>query len=117
MPTHLRRKLKIVAAWTGIALAGVAAGIWSYRGLEVRMLARLIDDAERSAVAFDAAELRNLSGTHADLTTPAYATVKARLRKLVAVDPSVRQRVFTKGTCTRRWRRRRDDRGPRPCAR
>ena len=73
-----------------IVIAGVAVGVWNYRARDEAKLASLRNDAQRSAVAFDAAELRQLRGTRDDAATAVYAAVKARLRKLAAVDPRVR---------------------------
>ncbi|MSU49991.1 MAG: response regulator [Opitutus sp.] len=90
MSPHQKTKFTIAAAWTGIVLAGLAAGTWSVRTREATMLAQLLADAARSAIAFDPAVLNLLSGKRADLGTPAFVTVKARLRQLEAVDPRVR---------------------------
>jgi PAS domain S-box-containing protein len=54
------------------------------------MRAKLLDDARRSTVAIDPAELAHLTGTPADLPTRSYAIVKDRLRQLRAVNPDVR---------------------------
>jgi PAS domain S-box-containing protein len=72
-----------------IFLTGVAAGAWNHARTRTQMLADLVADAKRSAVAFAPAELHALSGTKNDLDTPAYAAVKARLTQLHEVEPAV----------------------------
>ena len=90
MSPHQRRKVRIAGAWGLIVIAGMAAGVWNYWARDEAKLAALVNDAQRSAVAFDAAELRQLRGTRDDAATPVYVAVKARLRKLSSVDPRVR---------------------------
>ena len=51
---------------------------------------KLLEDARRSTVAIDAAELSRLTATRADLADPVYAAVKDRLRQLQSVNPNVR---------------------------
>ncbi len=90
MSSHLARNLKPIAAWSIVAIAGAATGWFNARAHRTEHLADLRGDAKRSAVAFEGHELRGLSGTRADLGTPAYAAIKERLRKLQAVTPEVR---------------------------
>ena len=90
MSSHHSRTLKIAAAWLAIILAGVIVGWLVQRGERRRMVAQLLADAQRSAVAFDEAEMRRLSGTSEDVARPDYVAVKARLRKLKEAHPQVR---------------------------
>lgn len=87
---HHLDKFKIAAVWGLIALIGAVAGWLGWRGEQTRQLADLIDDAKRCAVAFEAGELRGLTGTRADAERPAYAVMKRRLSALRAVNPRVR---------------------------
>jgi PAS domain S-box-containing protein len=84
------RKLKVTVACTFIALAGAAVGTWSYRVRNAAMRLELLDDARRSTVAFDVAELNRLAGAPADVAAPGYGVVKDRLRRLRTVDHRVR---------------------------
>lgn len=90
MPSPFLLKLRPVAVWSGIALLGAVAGWFGHNRERDRILARLVDDAKRSAVAFDGAELQRLAGSRDDLEAPAYRTVKRRLRNLRGVNPQVR---------------------------
>lgn len=90
MSSSLLLKLRPVVAWSGIVAAGAIMGWFGHERERTRILERLIDDAKRSAVAFDGAEMSRFAGTRADLGTPAYLTVKQRLRTLRSVNPSVR---------------------------
>src|SRR6187399_3330035 len=85
------RKLKVTVACTLIALAGAAVGGWSYRARNAAMRSELLEDARRSTVAFDAAELNRLSGLPGDAANPIHAGIKDRLRRLKTVDPRVRK--------------------------
>ena len=84
------RKLKLAAACIVIAAAGAAVGAWSHQSRHAAMRLELLEDAHRSTVAFDAAELSRLTGAAADVGTPAYASVKNRLRRLKTADARVR---------------------------
>ncbi|MSU72948.1 MAG: hypothetical protein EXS43_11500 [Opitutus sp.] len=90
MSPHQSRKLKSAALWLAILLAGLAAGWFGAQTRRAEILTRLADEARRSAVAIDPADLRRLAGTRADRETPTYAVVKDRLQKLAAVDLQVR---------------------------
>jgi len=59
-------KLKVSVACTLIAVAGAAVGAWSYQAKNAAMRLALLEDAQRSTIAFDAADLSRLSGTPAD---------------------------------------------------
>ncbi len=89
MLSHLS-KSKIAAIWGLIAVLGAGAGWLGYRGERATIMADLIDDAKRCAVVFDAADLRRLTATRADLGTPGYLTAKSHLIALQAVNPRVR---------------------------
>ena len=90
MSPHYSGKLKIAAAWLMILLAGLVVGGLSARSRSTEMVARLLDETKRSAVAFEPGDVRALGGTRADRDMPGYAAVKQRLRKLQAADPRVR---------------------------
>ena len=80
---------RIAALWAAIVLAGVVLGWFGYRSHRADLLAELVDNAKRSAVAFDPLHLRALAGTREDLENPIYRIVKDRLRRLQAVNPRV----------------------------
>ncbi|MES2693825.1 MAG: ATP-binding protein [Verrucomicrobiota bacterium] len=90
MSQHLKRRLQLIAAWGAIILAGAIVGWLSHRGHDVEMRGQLMDDARRSAAAFDRAQLATLGASRAEVGTPGYAALKQRLSRLAAVDPSVR---------------------------
>lgn len=71
-------------------VAGVLGGVWTWHRAEDEALADLTADARRCAVVFAGGELNALTGTSADLGTPAYAAAKARLAELRLVQPGVR---------------------------
>jgi PAS domain S-box-containing protein len=83
-------KLRIIAVWLAVALLGAAAGGWGYQARQGDMRDKLLEDARRSTVAINAAEVSRLTATRADLADPAYAAVKERLRQLRSVNPNVR---------------------------
>jgi len=89
MTQHTLRKPSTAAIWLAIFLAGVAAGWLGYRAKQAENIAQLVVDARRAAVALDPADLRQLTGTRADLTTPAYLKLKDRLQRLAAADERV----------------------------
>lgn len=89
MLQHLT-KAKIAAVWSAIFVAGATAGWLGFQGERERVWAELIVDTKRSAVAFNGEELRGLTGTRADLTSPLYAETKRRLIELRAVNERVR---------------------------
>ena len=84
------RKLNVTIACIVIALAGAAVGAWSYQARNATMRFELLEDARRSTVAFDAAELKRLTGTPDDADTTLYSLVRDRLRRLKTVDSRVR---------------------------
>lgn len=84
------RKLKLTIACAVIALGGAAVGGWNYHRRHVDLRTELLEDARRSALAFDLVELDPLAGTKEDAVAPRYAMVKDRLRKLKTVDPRAR---------------------------
>ncbi len=86
---HLN-KVKIAIAWGLIVLVGPVAGWLGMRAARVRMMQELIDDTKRCAVAFDGGELRQLTGTRADVQSPNYVSTKRRLKELQAVNERVR---------------------------
>lgn len=90
MTPHTLRQLQTAALWCAVAAVTAVAGWFGYGREEERMTASLLNNAALSAVAIEQTELARLTGTRADLGTPPYAAVKARLQKLSAVDPRVR---------------------------
>jgi len=82
--------VKIAAVWGLIVLVGGGAGWLGFRGEQQRVWAELIVETKRCAVAFRGAELRQLTGTRADLASPLYAEAKRRLIALQAVNAGVR---------------------------
>jgi len=90
MSQHHKRPLGIAAAWLGILLAGAVAGWFGSEARRTQLLGQLLDDAQRSAVAFATPDRLALTGTPADAATEAYAAVKERLRLLRALDARVR---------------------------
>lgn len=90
MPSLLQRKTTIATAAALIFVAGVLAGYWRRGQTRAQLLSELATTAERSAVAFDAAELGRLTATPSDSGDPAYADVKARLIRLSSIEARVR---------------------------
>ncbi len=91
MPRLFKRNITRGAVALLIFLAGTVAGFWRYEQVRGAFLTALAGEAQRSAVAFDAAELRQLAGTRADLDTPVYASVKDRLFRLGVAGSGVRR--------------------------
>ena len=89
MPLRLRFP-KHLGAVAGIALAGLLAGWAGYSLTRDRLRRDTTRAAARYAVSFAAAELQALTGTRADVDGAAYAMVRARLERLVELDPQVR---------------------------
>ncbi len=90
MSNHRTRTLMVAGVWAAIVLAGLASGWLSARARRSAMLAELMADAERSALALNSRELEELAGSRADLGTPAYAELKQRLRRLQSIRPTIR---------------------------
>ncbi|MFI5356733.1 MAG: ATP-binding protein [Opitutales bacterium] len=93
MPRRLRTKYfkyRLVLGGAAILLAGSIAGGLSGERTRRDLLDAFVRDAERAAAAFDRGELDRLTATPADLTSPVYAAVKARLSRCRAADPDVR---------------------------
>lgn len=85
-----RSRASVAFTVTAIVLLGIAVGAGRARAVRGQILAGLIDNARRCTIAFDPAELRQLSGTAADANTVVYRSVKDRLVRFQAVEPSVR---------------------------
>jgi PAS domain S-box-containing protein len=90
MKISLLSQLSPRSLWAVAAVAAAGAGWFGYRQEELRRTEALLDSATLSAAAFAAADLKELSGSRADLTSRAYASVKARLQRLDAAEPSIR---------------------------
>src|SRR5689334_16375943 len=86
----LQRRHFFIAGCAAIFLAGMGAGVWTYHRAEKQALEELTGNALRCAVAMHGQELQSLTGTRADLTNPAYATLKERLIELRHVQDRVR---------------------------
>lgn len=84
------RKYRLQLAVAAILLFGLLAGRWGWVKTERDLRGELIREAIRWAAAFDAGELRSLSGTPADVGTPGYFLLKSRLKRLRQVDAMVR---------------------------
>lgn len=90
MSSSRTRKLKWIGVVAAILAAGVLAGGFMRQHRRAEMLSELLEDAARTAAAFDPAEVRALAGARGDLGNPAYAVVKQRLRRLRAASEGVR---------------------------
>jgi PAS domain S-box-containing protein len=77
-------------AATAILRVGLMAGRWGRVQTERDLHGELMCAALRCAAAFDVGELRALTATSADLETPGYLQVKARLKRFRQVDALVR---------------------------
>ena len=89
MRLRLNKRRALFAA-LGIALIALAAGRWGRETAREEMFSELMRDVAGFAAAFDAEEVSRLSGTRSDLHTADYETVKRRLMRFRAIDPSVR---------------------------
>ena len=95
MRSRRLRKLKDRSLFTVIIVAGFVAGYLGYQQQREAMQELVLDSSRHSAVAFQSSELQALTGTRADLTTPAYAAVTERLRRFQETDPKIRGlRIF-----------------------
>lgn len=90
MSFHLSSRLKFAVAWSVVGLLGVLGGWLNYRARESEMMRHLLAHARLSAVAIPTGELDRLRGGREDVGTPSYRELKDRLRRLKAVEPSVR---------------------------
>jgi PAS domain S-box-containing protein len=86
----LRSRTSVTLTVAGIAVLGLLVGAWRALVVRDRILDDLLDNARRCAIAFDPAELGRLAGAPADADTAVYRSVKDRLSRFQAVDPSVR---------------------------
>ena len=89
MPNLLRRHA-VLLVWLLIALAGAAAGWREARRTRAAQDSTLLEAAASDAAAFQAEEMKALTGTQADLANPVYLSLKARLARLQEADPGVR---------------------------
>ena len=90
MQTRPKHLLRLFLFWTAVAAAGPLAGWLAWRSREIAMLDRLEADARRSALAVPAELLAKFGGNRADAEQAHHAALKQQLRRLKAVDPSVR---------------------------
>lgn len=90
MSHHRTTTFRIATVWAGIAAAGALAGWAGHQARLDHLRDDLRRDARRLAVAFEAAELRALTGAPGDRATPAHAAVAQRLQKLRSVYPEAR---------------------------
>lgn len=88
LPIFSRKFLPLAIA--AIFVAGVIAGTWRFHTVRKNQQEELELNARRSAAAFELQELSGLTGTRADLTSPAYAAVKTRLTRLRESAPDLR---------------------------
>ncbi|HRJ48620.1 MAG TPA: ATP-binding protein, partial [Opitutaceae bacterium] len=87
---RLLLKYRLPAAVTAILLLGLLAGRWGYRAVEHELRGALLRDAQAAVAGFEAAELAQLTGTAADIGTPAYERLKERLMRYRRLDAMVR---------------------------
>ena len=85
----LRRHGQLLV-WTLVALAGAAAGGRQAARTRSALVSAVLRDAVRDAAAFQTDEMKALTGTPADLASPVYLSLKARLAGLRQADPRVR---------------------------
>lgn len=85
-----RHRLPVLLAWLGIVALGILAAWWSGEKRHEAQFADLIDRAEHCAVAFVTEDTAQLSGTASEVSSTSYRTVKERLMRLRAVNPSIR---------------------------
>jgi PAS domain S-box-containing protein len=90
MPFPSQRRSFLAIATVVIFVAGAGAGVWRFHQAKQSAFAALIVKANRCSIAFDAATLRQLSGTRADVSTPLYAQIKERLARLRNVESTIR---------------------------
>ncbi len=80
----IRSRVSTTLTVTGMILLGALVGIWRAAAVRERILAELLDNARRCAIAFDPTELQRLTGTAADAGTVTYRSVKDRLTRFQA---------------------------------
>ena len=97
MRLYLKR-LRIYAVWTVVLAAGAVMGFRGYRNAHDEFVNGLLTTARRSAVAFGAGDLAGVTGSRADLRTPAYAAIKDKLVKLGEFSPNIRRLFLIKVT-------------------
>ncbi len=90
MLPHLNR-IQIFGIWVIIALAGLATGYLGYKSAQTAYENGVVNSARRSAVAFGAVDLAELTGKPSDTNLPSFSGVKDRLIRLGAVNPDVRR--------------------------
>ena len=73
-----------------ILCAGLLAGRWGYVQTHDELLNDLKLDAQRAAAAVGESDTAQLSGSDADLGSPAYIALKARLTRYRGADVRVR---------------------------
>jgi len=86
----LARRHFFITGCVAVFATGVIGGFFTYQRAEEEALAELTANAQRCAVVFQGGSLQALTGTPADLGTPAYDWVKERLVDLRRVQPGVR---------------------------
>ncbi len=91
MFSFLQRQLALILTVAVIFLAGTGAGFWRYGRAREAMRSALIIKVRRSAAAFEASEMRQLSADPAGTNALVHAEVKARLLRLHDVEPGVRR--------------------------
>ena len=89
MPSFLQRRSFLTVAIACIFLFGVAAGSWRYFQARADRLEALLIETQRSAAAFDPAQLAELGAHTEDLDTPLYTRTQQRLLRLQRISPSI----------------------------
>ena len=106
MSRRLRSKLfkhRLTLAGAAILLVGAVAGGVSGERTRRDLVNGFVRNTEQVAAAFDRTELDQLSATPADLTSPVYGAVKARLIRCRGAQPDLRMvRLLRVEAATRR---------------
>ena len=89
-PMFSPKKSKTILGWGCVVMVGLVGGILTYGQAQAERRRLLLADAAGCAIAFQADEMRALSGSRADLDNPVYTTVKHRLMRLRSVHSPVR---------------------------
>jgi len=81
---------KTISACLLVFCLGLVAGVLAYRQESLVKRRDLITETTKCALAFDANEVRALTGSRADLQSPVYARIKERLIRLRLSQPAAR---------------------------
>ena len=84
------KRLQTLSVCVLVLCLGLAVGVWSFHEECGAKCHDLITETTQCALAFDAAELRDLTGTRADVQNPLYSRIKERLMRLRLSQPAAR---------------------------